>query len=128
MPALREMLFPETVMAMAVLDASAVGKGLRIEDISGLFVHLEGANVKVRDVALRSVPDGFYSEDVESFVGRFLAAGYAKARSPIRFYDSGLRVCREMVRKALRENANEVKKVAAVLRYDLDKLIGQEPR
>lgn len=128
MPAVNEMLFPETVMAMAVLDASAVGKGLRIEDISKLFVDLEGTDARVRDVALRSVPDGFYSEDVESFIGRFLAAGYAKARSPIKFYNSGLGVCRDMVRKALRENGSEVKKVAAVLRYDLDTLIGQEPR
>jgi hypothetical protein len=128
MPALSEMLFPETIMAMAVLDASAAGKGLRIEDISKLFADLEGTDVRVRDVALRSVPDGLYSEDVESFVGRFLAAGYAKARSPVKFYNSGLRVCREMVQNAFRENGDEVRKVAKVLKYDLDKLIGQEPR
>jgi len=128
MPALKEMLFPETIMAMAVLEASAAGKGIRIEDISKLFVDLEPTDVRVRDVALRSVPGGFYSEDVESFVGRFLAAGYAKARSPIKFYESGLKVCRDMVRKALRENGDEVKKVAGALRFDLDSIIGQEPR
>ena len=127
MPAVNEMLFPETVMAMAVLDANAGGKGLRIEDISKLFVDLEGANVRIHDVALRSVPDGYYSEDVESFVGRFLAAGYARARSPIRFYDSGLRVCREIVQKALEEKGDDVRKVASALKFDLDRLIHQGP-
>lgn len=127
MSAVSEMLFPETVMAMAVLDANAGGKGLRIEDVSKFFADLEAANVRIHDVALRSVPDGYYSEDVESFVGRFLAAGYAEARSPIRFYDSGLRVCRDMVRKALGEKGAEVKKVADVLKFDLDRLIHQGP-
>ena len=114
-------------MAMAVLDASVEGKGLRIEDISELFVDLERAQIRVHDVALRSVPDGYYSEDVESFVGRFLAAGYAKARSPIRFYESGLKVCRDMVQKALGEKGDEVRKVAGALKFDLDRLIGQGP-
>ena len=128
MPALKEMLFPETIMAMAVLNANAAGQGLEIEDISGLFVELQESDAKVREVALRSVPRGLYSEDVESFVGRFLAAGYAKARSPIKFEESGLRVCRDMVRKALQRNPGEVAKVAAALRYDIDTLIVQESR
>ena len=128
MPALAERLYPETVMAMAVLDANAKGQGVQIEDISKLFVDLEGKPVRLRDVALRSVPGGFYSEDVESFVGRFLAAGYAKSRSPIKFYGSGLMLCRKMVRKALSENPEEVKKVARELRYELDRLLDQEDR
>ena len=128
MPALAERLYPETVMAMAVLNANAVGQGLQIEDISKLFVDLEGKDLRLRDVALRSIPGGFYSEDVESFVGRFLAAGYAKARSPIKFYESGLRLCRKMVRKGLADNAEEVNKVAKELRYDLQKLLHQDDR
>lgn len=125
MPALTEALFPDTVMAMAILDASAGGRGLQIGDISKLFVVLEEAGVPIRDVALRSVPDGVYSEDVESFVGRFLAAGYAKARSPIKFEPEGLRVCREMVQKALHRNPDAVMKVASALNFHVMSLIGQ---
>jgi len=125
MPALKEALFPDTVMAMAVLDASSSDRGLQIEDISRLFVDLEEAGVSIRDVALRSVPDGFYSEDVESFVGRFLAAGYAKARSPIKFEPAGLKVCRDMVHKAFKRNPEEVRRVASALNFDVTVLIGQ---
>jgi hypothetical protein len=122
-------IFPQTVMAMAVLDASVRKVGLQVEDISELFVDLEEkSGTKVLDVALRAVPNGFYSEDVESFVGRFLASGYATARSPIVFDESGLKVCREMVQKALRKHPDEVKKVAATLHYNLDKIIDQVSR
>jgi hypothetical protein len=122
-------IFPETVMAMAVLDASEKHRGLQVEDISSLFVGLESkSGVRVREVALRSVPDGYYSEDVESFVGRFLAAGYAKARSPIKFEEPGLRVCREIIRKALGKNPEGVRSLATALHYDVDRLIDQEAR
>jgi hypothetical protein len=120
-------IFPETVMAMAVLNARGSGLGLQVEDVSRLFVDLEErSGTKIREIALRSVPGGFYSEDVESFVGRFLAAGYAKARSPIKFEEPGLRVCRQMIKKALEKNPEGVKGVARALNYDLDRLIRQE--
>jgi hypothetical protein len=129
MPEISPAIFPETVMAMAVLDASARNMGLQVEDISKLFVDLEAkSGAEVREIALRSVPDGYYSEDVESFVGRFLAAGYAKARSPIKFEGPGLNVCRAMVSKAFETSPEAVRRVAKALNYDLDVLMNRGAR
>lgn len=88
---------PEVVMAIAVINAKRRGEKLQVADISERFLELQAKGLDVGDVALRKIPGGVYSEDVEAFVGRFLAAGFAKARSPIDFLDEGIQVCRAIV-------------------------------
>src|ERR1700683_2983232 len=85
---------PQAIMAAAVLDADTKGVFLEVEQISKLFLDLERSGIDVGQVALRKVPGGVYSDDAEAFVGRFLAAGYAQARSPIMFKEKGIEICR----------------------------------
>ncbi|MGA2436795.1 MAG: hypothetical protein ABSG25_16090 [Bryobacteraceae bacterium] len=117
---------PETVMAVAVLKANEAGESLEIEDISKKLLELQDLGIDVGEVALRRVPDGVYSEDVEAFVGRLLAAGYAKARSPIKFFDNGLRVCKMILEDEQRENLEGLRAVASALSFDLSKFTGPE--
>lgn len=97
---------PQAIMAAAVLNAKSKSEPLEIEGISRLFFNLEEKGVNLGQIALRKVPGGeLYSEDAEAFVGRFLAAGYAKARSPIDFSEKGIEICRGIVEKESQKNS-----------------------
>ena len=64
------------------------------------------------------VPGGVYSEDAEAFVGRFLAAGYAQARSPIKFSERGLEICQEIVRKEREGNLDNLRAAFSALGFE----------
>ena len=113
-------LSPETVMACAILVKERINEPVRIEDVSTLFAKLRDAHVdEVGKVALRRRPHGLYSEDVEAFFGRLLAAGFAQAFSPLKVNDEGLQLCRELVTEENQANPEALKKVAQVLGFDL---------
>lgn len=98
---------PQVIMAEAVLDATKKGRPLEVEGMSKLFLDLKKKGIALGEIALRRVPGGVYSEDAEAFVGRFLAAGYAVARSPITFSDRGLEICRDIVQKEIAQKKGE---------------------
>lgn len=98
---------PQVIMAEAVLDATKKGRTLEVEEMSKLFLDLKKKGIALGEISLRKVPGGVYSEDAEAFVGRFLAAGYAEARSPIKFLDRGLEICREIVQKEIAQKEIE---------------------
>jgi len=113
---------PEAVMAIALFEAGTAGKGLEIEDISRLFVVLQERGLSVGKVALRRVPRGVYSEDVEAFVGRLEEAGYATSRSPVKCLEGGMRICEEIVREELQSNPENFRNVAQALNFDLSRI------
>jgi len=102
-------------MAAAVLDAKTKGAPLEIEGVSKLFLELEKSGIDLGHIALRKVPGGVDSDDAEAFVGRFLAAGYATARSPITFEEKGVEICKEIVDKECRQNSENLKAALSVL-------------
>ena len=116
---------PQAVIATAVLKAYAEDTLIEIEDISGLLLDLKNRGIQLMDVALRKVPGGVYSEDVEAFVGRQLAAGYARARSPITFGKDGLRICQRIVQEEFRLNQDGLRSLAEAMGYDVSQLSGQ---
>jgi hypothetical protein len=67
-----------------------------VKDISEIFFRLREAGFRFRGMGLRRIPDGFYSEDVETFVGQLLSMGYATQRSPINLEEDGLKLCEEL--------------------------------
>ncbi len=98
---------PQAIMAEAVSDATKKGRTLDVEGMSRLFLDLKKKGIALGEIALRKVPGGVYSEDAEAFVGRFLAAGYASARSPIKFSPRGLEICQEIVQKEIAQKQIE---------------------
>jgi hypothetical protein len=125
-------LSPETVMASAIIiSARQTHEPILIEGISGLFAKLRAEKVEeVGQVALRRVPHGLYSEDVEAFFGRLLAGGFAEARSPLRVNDHGLRLCQELIDEEGQSHPAALAKVAKVLGFDLALLMnpGDQPK
>jgi hypothetical protein len=106
---------PQAIMAAAVLDANTKGTTLEIEGVSELFLQLEKKGIDLGQIALRKVPGGVYSDDAEAFVGRFLAAGYATARSPINFSDKGVEICKKIVDKEYKQNSENLKMALSAL-------------
>jgi hypothetical protein len=107
---------PQAIMAAAVLNAKKSSVPLEIEGISRLFFDAEEKGVDLGQIALRKVPGGaLYSEDAEAFVGRFLAAGYATARSPIDFSDKGLEICKGIIEKESKDNAGNLTAALSLL-------------
>jgi hypothetical protein len=119
---------PEAVMAFAIIDATQAHKDVLIENVSGLFARLRQEKIEdVGRVALRRLPHGVYSEDVEAFFGRLLAGGFAEARSPLKVNDQGLQLCQELLEEESQAHAEAFKKVAQVLGFDLSLIKSPTP-
>ncbi len=89
-----------------------------IRDISRLLYELRGKGFRFRDLGLRSIPGGYYSEDVETFVGQLLSMGYATHRSPIRLEQKGEELCDEILQaeeQTKREELEKLKKAVGEL-------------
>ncbi len=86
-----------------------------IEDISALLFKLHQQGVDLGDVSLRRVPGGYYSEDVETLIGRYLAYGYAQERSPVRLEEKGRTLLHEIVEEEKKSNLTAVEHIAAIL-------------
>jgi hypothetical protein len=122
---MQEPVAPETIMALALLKARNSGTPIRIEDVSSLFGEARKRGLEMEKVALRRVPGGLYSEDVEAFAGRLFAAGYARARSPITLEPKGVRICEEIVGEELKHNPDTLRAVANAL--DLEGILATLP-
>ncbi len=122
-------LSPETVMACAIISAKQADEPVLIENVSGLFAKLRQENVEeVGKVALRRLPNGLYSEDVEAFFGRLLAGGFAQAFSPLVVNEEGEQLCRELIAEEAGSYPDALAKVAKVLGFDLSRLRSPAPR
>lgn len=86
-----------------------------IEEISSLLFELKNHGIDLGEIALRRVPGGFYSEDIETLVGQYLAAGYATHLSPVTLTSKGKQLLSDIISKERRENQSAVEKIEAVL-------------
>jgi len=88
-----------TAIAMALQEATAEASEDRpyVWDISDTLFALDQVGLRFKDLGFRKIPGGYYSEDVEGFVGRLLSVGYATERSPIRLTESGRAFCERIV-------------------------------
>lgn len=110
---------PELMLAAAIVSTSPQDDAWEhlpsIEDISLVLFRLKNSGIPLGDIALRRVPEGFYSEDIEAFIGDYLAAGYATQRSPVKLTERGRQALAEIISEERRENTSAVEKLEAVL-------------
>src|SRR2546428_9412565 len=92
-----------------------------VRDVSDIFFQLKQRGFRFRDLGLRKIPGGYYSEDVETFVGQLLSMGYAIKRSPIKLTEEGEKFCREI--EEAEKNQDEVIR----LREELEKVLQETP-
>jgi hypothetical protein len=106
----------QDVLLAAVIMAASSKHASSIEDISSLLFQLKERGIDLGEIALRRVPGGFYSEDVETLLGHYLAAGYAKQLSPVTLTDQGKQVLSEIISEERSENRSAIEQMEAVLR------------
>jgi len=73
---------------------------LTLEDISGIIVELQKSQpqLKTYGIAMRRVPHGYYSEDIEAFFGRLCGSDYAKAQEGgVRLNDKDWKLYQEII-------------------------------
>jgi hypothetical protein len=92
-----------------------------VRDVSDIFFELKQRGFRFKDLGLRKIPGGYYSEDVETFVGQLLSMGYAEKRSPIKLTKEGEKFCNEI--EGAERNQDEVIR----LREELEKVLQQTP-
>lgn len=110
-------LAPEAIMAMAVLESKT--HKLEIEQIADRFVRLKEKGVPIPAIRLRRIPGGYYSEDIEAFVGRQAAAKNADAQNPVTFFEKGVQACKGILANELKRHPDELKAAAQALGFDL---------
>ncbi len=112
-------LSPRASVAMAVLAAlereKQSARPQEIEDISRFLFDLYQAGIDIGDVALRRVPAGFYSKDVEILIGHYLSSGYAQKMSPVCFTEEGQKLLRETIEEEKASNSEAIRRAAQVL-------------
>lgn len=86
-------------IAYALLKTAGPGQARNplIRDIAGYLYRLLEQGIRFRNLGLRGIPGGYYSEDVEAFVGHLLSMGYAVQRSPIKLTPGGEEFCEKVL-------------------------------
>jgi len=112
-PIRHEVLLAAAIMAASPKQGSDTLPS--IEHISSLLFQLKKKGIDLGEIALRRVPGGFYSEDVETFIGHYLAAGYAKQFSPVELTDKGRKALAEMIAEERKDNAAALQQIEGVL-------------
>jgi len=100
---------------MAALSKQNSGHLPDIEYISSLLFQLKKEGIDLGEIALRRVPGGYYSEDIETLIGHYLAAGYATQYSPVTLTDRGKQLLAETIAEERKENRAAVEQIEAVL-------------
>jgi hypothetical protein len=108
----------EVLLAAAVMAALPKERSQALPDIeyiSSLLFRLKKEGVDLGEIALRRVPGGYYSEDIETLIGHYLAAGYATQFSPVNLTDMGRQALVEIIAEERRENPRALERIEAVL-------------
>ena len=97
--------------------------GPTVEDVSERICTLLDGRIDMRDLGLRRIPGGVYSEEVETFVGHLLAEGLATHRSPIRLTSQGEKLLCTIIRLDSKEHPEAIRRAAEVLRLNASELL-----
>jgi hypothetical protein len=124
----RETINGQAAMALALLSACEENRrhqrgGPTLEDVSRRLSKLLDDKIHIRDLGLRRIPGGVYSEEVETFVGHLLAEGLATHRSPVRLTDEGEELLRTIIRVESRVHAAALRRAGGLLGVNTSDLL-----
>jgi len=105
----------QDVLLTAAIMAASSKHSASIEEISSLLFRLKERGIELGEISLRRVPGGFYSEDVETLLGHYLAAGYATHLSPVTLTPQGKEVLSGIISGERTENQAAIEQIEAVL-------------
>ena len=92
------------IAALVLQTDRKIAKNL-IEFLSGELVELKEKGINISGVSIKNVPDGYYSEDIEHFIGDLLMAGYAKQGNFFNINEEGKDICKKLINEELENDA-----------------------
>jgi len=112
-----------SAIAAVLLRTAKPGEhtGPYIREVSGVLYELRQRGLRLRNLGFRAIPGGYYSEDVEMFLGHLLSLGYATQRSPIKLTPEGQQFCMEILDEEANANGREL----ANLEKAVDEVLGR---
>jgi hypothetical protein len=115
-----------SAIAAILLKTATPGQrgGPYIRDVSGVLYELRQEGLRLKNLGLTAIPGGYYSEDVEMFLGNLLSMGYATQRSPIKLTPEGQLFCREILEEEANANSAEL----ANLEKAVDRVLARTAR
>lgn len=109
-------------MAMLLLSASKGKVPKEINKLSEKLAELKKNRIEIGDITISRVASGYYSEQFDRFLGSFLVAGDAIKRSPVELKESGVELCREIVREACQKDRTKLEHIAHAFQLDLNQI------
>jgi len=110
---------PNATMAMLLLSiAIETGSG-NINKISERLAYLKNKKIDIGDITISKVASGYYSEQLDRFLGSLLVTGNATKRSPIKLEESGVELCKEIINEACMKDYGKLKDIAQTIDFDL---------
>jgi len=101
---------------ISILLKEGIEKGYdEIKYISDLVKSLKDQGIDTAGISLRTRPGGYYSEEIEGFVGQLLLWGYAKQSSPIVLTEKGEKILSENIIEVLGSNSAELKEIRDII-------------
>lgn len=113
---------PNATMAMLLLSAFEGKVPNDIYKLSEKLAELKNSRIDVGDITISIVASGYYSEQFDRFLGSFLVAGDAIKRSPVELKESGVELCREIVREACQKDRAKLEHIAHAFQLDLNQI------
>ncbi len=118
----------QAAIALALLSAWEEKRndkegGPTFEEVNKRILMLLEGNIVIHDLGLRRVPGGFYSEEVETFVGHLLAEGLATHRSPVRLTADAEKLLCTIIRLDSKEHPRAIQRAAHLLKLNTSQLL-----
>lgn len=89
------------VFAALVLKADGESADHLMKNLSGKLVELSKKVINISVVSIKDVFDGYYSEDIEMFIGDLLMHGLAREGEVFRLTKEGRDVCKRFINEEL---------------------------
>lgn len=113
---------PNATMAMLLLSVSMGKESGNINKISEKLAELKNKRIDIGDITISKVASGYYSEQLDRFLGSLLVVGDATKRSPVKLNQSGVELCQEIVNEACNKNRIKLEDIARNIDFDLSQV------
>jgi hypothetical protein len=113
----RSKVRPAEVMASIIYSAPNAD----IKQLSKKIIELKEQGIRP-DLAIRRIPGGYYSEDLDQYISLLLAFGDAIKRSPLQLTEKGRENIKKIIKDAYKREPEEMQKILSVLKLDIKKI------
>ena len=118
-----EQLSSEQLMATLIKSYFIGEKKPTVKELAGKLAEGARNGLKTGSLDIRRVPDGYYSENLDEFVGAMTAFQFATKRSPLDLTSEGQAFLKDLIIKASDQHPVELEKWLKFLGVDKERMV-----